>query len=93
MEKVLALDKVYPLALLTHAINLQLSAMGTSHPGRPTYPKEWLSMLAAPTPNHSLAWDVGTSNGQAAFSLGENYEQVIGTDMSESQLKLALQHP
>ncbi|KAM1775419.1 hypothetical protein PS1_044986 [Malus domestica] len=61
--------------------------------GRPTYPKEWFSMLAALTPNHSLAWDVGTGNGQAAFSLGEHYEQVIGTDMSESQLKLALQHP
>lgn len=61
--------------------------------GRPTYPKEWFSMLAALTPNHSLAWDVGTGNGQAAFSLGEHYEQVIGSDISESQLKLALQHP
>ncbi|KAM1014701.1 hypothetical protein ACFX2I_044544 [Malus domestica] len=60
---------------------------------RPTYPKEWFSMLAALTPNHSLAWDVGTGNGQAAFSLGEHYEQVIGSDISESQLKLALQHP
>ncbi|KAB2621174.1 methyltransferase [Pyrus ussuriensis x Pyrus communis] len=50
--------------------------------GRPTYPKEWYSMLAALTPKHSLAWD-----------LGEHYEQVIGTDISESQLKSALQHP
>ncbi|PQQ13510.1 putative methyltransferase [Prunus yedoensis var. nudiflora] len=60
---------------------------------RPTYPKEWFSMLAALTPQHSLAWDVGTGNGQATFSLGEHYEQVIGTDISESQLKQALQHP
>ncbi|RXH73490.1 hypothetical protein DVH24_016312 [Malus domestica] len=60
---------------------------------RPTYPKEWYSMLAALTPKHSLAWDVGTGNGQAAFSLGEHYEQVIGSDISESQLKSALQHP
>ncbi|XP_020424191.1 putative methyltransferase DDB_G0268948 [Prunus persica] len=39
-------------------------------------------MLAALTPQHSLAWD-----------LGEHYEQVIGSDISESQLKHALQHP
>ncbi|PWA89511.1 S-adenosyl-L-methionine-dependent methyltransferases superfamily protein [Artemisia annua] len=39
---------------------------------RPTYPAEWYSMLADRTSSHSLAWDVGTGNGQAAigFALG-----------------------
>uniref|UniRef100_A0A7N2MRE8 Uncharacterized protein n=1 Tax=Quercus lobata TaxID=97700 RepID=A0A7N2MRE8_QUELO len=38
---------------------------------RPTYPTEWYSMLAALTPHHSLAWDVGTGNGQAAIGIVE----------------------
>ena len=36
---------------------------------RPTYPTHWYSMLAALTPHHSLAWDVGTGNGQAAIAV------------------------
>jgi len=60
---------------------------------RPTYPTEWYSMLAALTPHHSLAWDVGTGNGQAAIGVAEHYEQVVGTDVSEAQLKLAMPHP
>ncbi|ONI12385.1 hypothetical protein PRUPE_4G160700 [Prunus persica] len=61
--------------------------------GRPTYPKEWYSKLAALTPHHTLAWDVGTGNGQAAISVAEHYELVIGTDVSESQLQHAIPHP
>ncbi|GAY64925.1 hypothetical protein CUMW_237310 [Citrus unshiu] len=34
---------------------------------RPTYPREWYSMLASLTTHHLLAWDVGTGNGQAAL--------------------------
>ncbi|KAK9930246.1 hypothetical protein M0R45_027289 [Rubus argutus] len=60
---------------------------------RPTYPKEWYSMLAGLTPQHSLAWDVGTGNGQAAQDLTEHYERVVASDISESQLKHAIQHP
>ncbi|KAG2716173.1 hypothetical protein I3760_03G111500 [Carya illinoinensis] len=60
---------------------------------RPTYPTEWYSKLATLTPQHSLAWDVGTGNGQAALGVVEHYEQVIGTDISENQLKHAKQHP
>lgn len=37
--------------------------------GRPNYPKEWFSWLADRTSRHSLAWDVGTGNGQAAISV------------------------
>ncbi|GMI98093.1 hypothetical protein like AT5G10830 [Hibiscus trionum] len=60
---------------------------------RPTYPADWYSMLAARTPRHSLAWDVGTGNGQAAIGVAEHYDQVIGTDVSEAQLQHAIPHP
>ncbi|KAL0332596.1 UNVERIFIED_CONTAM: putative methyltransferase DDB [Sesamum calycinum] len=50
-------------------------------------------MLAELTAHHSLAWDVGTGNGQAALGVAEHYKQVIATDVSESQLKFAMQHP
>ncbi|KAL8473386.1 hypothetical protein ACS0TY_030282 [Phlomoides rotata] len=60
---------------------------------RPTYPADWYKMLAALTPHHSLAWDVATGNGQAALGVAEYYEQVIATDISEPQLKHAIQHP
>lgn len=36
---------------------------------RPTYPSQWYSMLADRTLHHSLAWDVGTGNGQAAIGV------------------------
>ncbi|KAJ4831433.1 hypothetical protein Tsubulata_037046 [Turnera subulata] len=61
--------------------------------GRPTYPTQWYSMLADHTLHHSLAWDVGTGNGQAALGVAEHYKQVIGTDVSEAQLRLATPHP
>ncbi|KAJ4840414.1 hypothetical protein Tsubulata_009249 [Turnera subulata] len=60
---------------------------------RPTYPAHWFSMLAALTPDHSLAWDAGTGNGQAAISVAEHYKQVIATDVSAEQLKHAKPHP
>ncbi|XP_018718390.1 putative methyltransferase DDB_G0268948 isoform X1 [Eucalyptus grandis] len=60
---------------------------------RPTYPSEWYSMLAACTSQNSLAWDVGTGNGQAALDVAKHYEQVIATDVSEAQLSFAMPHP
>ena len=36
---------------------------------RPSYPIEWYSKLAALTAHQSLAWDVGTGNGQAAIGV------------------------
>ncbi|XAR62382.1 Trans-aconitate 3-methyltransferase [Bertholletia excelsa] len=60
---------------------------------RPTYPSEWYAMLARHCPLHSLAWDVGTGNGQAALGVAEHFEQVIATDVSEAQLKCAIRHP
>ncbi|KAF9678935.1 hypothetical protein SADUNF_Sadunf07G0088100 [Salix dunnii] len=60
---------------------------------RPRYPSEWFSMLAALTPQHSVAWDAGTGNGQAAIGAAEHYKKVIATDISEEQLKHAIPHP
>ncbi|XP_062095843.1 uncharacterized protein LOC133801611 [Humulus lupulus] len=60
---------------------------------RPTYPIEWYSKLAALTPHHNLAWDVGTGNGQAATGVAEHYKQVIATDVSMAQIERAIPHP
>ncbi|EEF39529.1 putative methyltransferase DDB_G0268948 [Ricinus communis] len=60
---------------------------------RPTFPKEWFSMLSALTLHHSLAWDAGTGNGQAAICVAEHYDQVIATDISEEQIKHAIPNP
>ncbi|XP_059656288.1 uncharacterized protein LOC132303159 isoform X2 [Cornus florida] len=60
---------------------------------RPNYPSEWYSMLANRTIHHTLAWDVGTGNGQAALGVAKHYEQVIATDVSEAQLKCGMPHP
>ncbi|KAI6699898.1 hypothetical protein NL676_014222 [Syzygium grande] len=70
-----------------------LSQAETYLQARPTYPSEWYSMLAARTTHHSLAWDVGTGNGQAALGVAEHYEQVIATDVSEAQLSFGMPHP
>ncbi|KAL9233351.1 hypothetical protein vseg_008366 [Gypsophila vaccaria] len=60
---------------------------------RPDYPKEWYGWLADRTPDHSLAWDVGTGNGQAAVAVAEHYDQVIATDISEAQISRSIHHP
>ncbi|XXG60727.1 hypothetical protein AAC387_Pa04g2564 [Persea americana] len=60
---------------------------------RPTYPSDWYLMLAARTPCHSLAWDVGTGNGQAAIGIAEHYAQVIATDVSKTLIERAIPHP
>lgn len=56
---------------------------------RPTYPPALFQLLASLTSHHELAWDVGTGNGQAAFSVAEHYKSVVATDVSEPQLSLA----
>ncbi|CAH0389869.1 unnamed protein product [Bemisia tabaci] len=61
--------------------------------GRPSYPAELFSFIAEKTPEHKLAWDVGTGSGQAAKSLAEHYEKVIATDTSPKQLELAPKLP
>ncbi|XP_050215764.1 uncharacterized protein LOC126666902 [Mercurialis annua] len=60
---------------------------------RPNFPEKWFSMLSALTSHHSLAWDVGTGNGQAAINIAQHYDKVIATDISEEQLKHAIHDP
>lgn len=60
---------------------------------RPTYPAELFQFIASKTPNHDLAWDAGTGNGQAAVSLAGIFKRVIGTDTSKEQLSLAAKLP
>jgi SAM-dependent methyltransferase len=60
---------------------------------RPIYPTEIYAFLASLTTEHSLAWDCGTGNGQAALGLAEYFDKVHATDASADQIKLAYPHP
>lgn len=42
-------------------------------------------------PVHQRAWDVATGNGQVAGKLSQHFEQVMATDISENQLRHAVQ--
>lgn len=58
---------------------------------RPTYPPdlfEYLKTLLAGTQN---AWDCGTGNGQVAVELAKFFGSVYASDISEQQLKNAVQ--
>ncbi|KAD2392842.1 hypothetical protein E3N88_39819 [Mikania micrantha] len=50
---------------------------------RPTYPADWYSMLADRTSSHSLAWDVGTGNGQAAIGVSSGAFRTSDRDRRE----------
>jgi len=60
---------------------------------RPHYPAALFQWLSGLVPDHALAWDAGTGNGQAAVALGEHFEQVWATDASEKQIAEAVAHP
>lgn len=53
---------------------------------RPSYPPELFAWLAEVSPGRDLAVDLGTGNGQAAVSLAEHFERVIGIEPSAEQL-------
>ena len=59
---------------------------------RPTYPTELFDFLAALTPEHTLAWDCGTGNGQSALQLAACYSKVYASDPSAEQIKNAVPH-
>ncbi|MFE4104937.1 class I SAM-dependent methyltransferase [Almyronema epifaneia] len=59
---------------------------------RPRYPDQLFLYLSTLCPEHMLAWDCGTGNGQAAVSLTPYFERVIATDASEAQLAQAIAH-
>jgi ubiquinone/menaquinone biosynthesis C-methylase UbiE len=60
---------------------------------RPRYPSSLFRYLSSICQSHSLAWDCGTGNGQAALELASYFDQVIATDISEKQLSQASPHP
>jgi SAM-dependent methyltransferase len=56
---------------------------------RPAYPPALFIWLAGLVPEHRLAWDCATGNGQSAVMLAEHFEQVIATDASAAQIDSA----
>jgi len=60
---------------------------------RPRYPKALYDFLFSHTKEKKIAWDVATGNGQVAIELAEQFEKVIATDASESQISHATSHP
>jgi SAM-dependent methyltransferase len=53
---------------------------------RPRYPDALFAWLADLVPDHALAWDAGTGNGQAATGLARWFDRVHATDASEKQI-------
>lgn len=53
---------------------------------RPRYPAALFRWLGESVPRHECAWDCGTGSGQAAVALASNFDHVIATDPSITQL-------
>ena len=53
---------------------------------RPTYPAELYDYLWSRTPGRRRALDAGTGNGQVAMVLAEEFEEVVGMDISAAQI-------
>ena len=60
---------------------------------RPNYPPKLFDYLASISPEHDLAWDCATGNGQAAGGLADHFAKVIATDASARQIESAQPHP
>ena len=60
---------------------------------RPGYPAQLFDFLYKNCRNFDCAWDCATGNGQIAIVLSERFHQVEATDISENQLKNAVQKP
>jgi ubiquinone/menaquinone biosynthesis C-methylase UbiE len=60
---------------------------------RPHYPKEIFEHIISFVNEKEKAWDCATGNGQAATALADYFTTVIATDISEQQLKEAIQKP
>lgn len=57
------------------------------------YPDELYDSIGSRVPNPSRAWDCATGNGQVAGALADRFDQVDATDISETQLLLAIKKP
>jgi ubiquinone/menaquinone biosynthesis C-methylase UbiE len=58
---------------------------------RPTYPDELYQFLLSLVKTKDAAWDCGTGNGQVAQELSKHFKKVYATDISEKQIKNAIQ--
>ena len=58
---------------------------------RPIYPPEVFEFLNSLLAGKQNAWDCGTGNGQVAVELAKIFRNVYATDISEQQLKNAVQ--
>ena len=56
---------------------------------RPDYPHSVIHEILKHTPEHSFAWDCGAGSGQFTQLLVPYFEQIVATDLSESQLQFA----
>ncbi|GAB3639372.1 class I SAM-dependent methyltransferase [Spirosoma arcticum] len=57
------------------------------------YPDELYQFILKAVPQRMTAWDCATGNGQVAGALADFFAQVDATDISETQLILAVQKP
>lgn len=60
---------------------------------RPSYPVALFEWLASKTPQHALAWDCATGNGQAAQAVAIYFDKVLATDASAQQIAQCQTHP
>lgn len=60
---------------------------------RPTYPRDLYDFILNHCPRKERAWDCGTGNGQVAQVLSEDFDEVIATDISQSQIDNAVLKP
>jgi SAM-dependent methyltransferase len=58
---------------------------------RPSYPKALFDFILSLVTEKNIAWDCGTGNGQVAVELAKYFAKVYATDISENQLKNAVQ--
>ncbi len=56
---------------------------------RPHYPDQFYQYLTKLCPEHDLAWDCATGNGQAARGLSRYFKEVHATDASDQQIAAA----
>jgi len=60
---------------------------------RPGYPRELFDYILQFVENKKKAWDCATGNGQAAKVLAGYFDKVDASDISEAQLRNAVQKP
>jgi len=60
---------------------------------RPGYPKELIEYIVSQVNTRETAWDCATGNGQAALLLSPYFKKIFATDISEKQIREALQNP